>query len=170
MSLVQGFFAYFALALTALSLVEVTRRNPVHSVLWMLVLFVHMAGLYLFLNAEFIAAIQIIVYAGAILVLFLFVIMLLNLKQEETVSKYQDQWPVGAGAGGILAIFMIVIVGKFTVLPALGAYSIEAIKSEGSMMTIGKVLYTQYLLPFEIASIILLVAIIGAVVLAKKKL
>ena len=170
MSLVQGFFAYFALALTALSVVVVTRRNPVHSVLWMLVLFIHMAGLYLFLNAEFIAAIQIIVYAGAILVLFLFVIMLLNLKKEETEKKYQDQWPVGAGVGGVLALFLVVIVGKITVLPALGTYSIEAIKSEGSMMTIGKVLYTQYLLPFEITSIILLVAIIGAVVLAKKRL
>jgi NADH-quinone oxidoreductase subunit J len=156
--------------MTALSVLVVTRRNPVHSVLWMLVLFIHIAALYLFLNAEFLAAIQIIVYAGAILVLFLFVIMLLNLKKEETEKKYQNQWPIGAGVGVILAVFFVMIVGKITVLPPLGKYTIEAVKSEGHMMSIGKVLYTRYLLPFEIASLVLLVAIIGAVVLAKKKL
>ena len=166
----QIFFAYFAISMTVLSLLIVTRRNPVHSVLWMLVLFIHIAALYLFLNAEFLAAIQIIIYAGAILVLFLFVLMLLNLKQEETVDKYQRQWPISAGIAIAFAIFMIMIVGKITVMPPLGEYSIEAIKAEGSMMTIGKVLYTKYLLPFEIASLILLVALIGAVVLAKKRI
>jgi NADH-quinone oxidoreductase subunit J len=89
MTLPQIFFAYFAGMITLLGILVVTRNNPVHSILWMLVLFVHIAGLYLFLNAEFLAAIQIIVYAGAILVLFLFVIMLLNLKSEETVRKRQ---------------------------------------------------------------------------------
>lgn len=165
----QIFFAYFAISMTVLSLLVVTRRNPVHSVLWMLVLFIHIAAMYLFLNAEFLAAIQIIIYAGAILVLFLFVIMLLNLKQEETVKKYQGQWPISAGIAIVFAIFLILIVGKITVMPPLGEYSIEAIKAEGSMMTIGKVLYTKYLLPFEIASLVLLVALIGAVVLAKKR-
>jgi NADH-quinone oxidoreductase subunit J len=92
MSTPQAFFAYFAVAMTILSLLVVTRRNPVHSVLWMLVLFIHIAALYLFLNAEFIAAIQIIIYAGAILVLFLFVIMLLNLRKEETEKMFQKQW------------------------------------------------------------------------------
>jgi NADH-quinone oxidoreductase subunit J len=127
----QLFFIYFAVAMTVLSLLVVTRKNPVHSVLWMLVLFIHIAGLYLFLNAEFLAAIQIIVYAGAILVLFLFVIMLLNLKKEETVKKYQAQWPVGAGIGVILLVFLVSIVGKITVLPALGKYSIDAVQAEG---------------------------------------
>ncbi len=166
----QLFFAYFAAAMTALSLLVVTRRNPVHSVLWMLVLFIHIASLYLFLNAEFLAAVQIIVYAGAILVLFLFVIMLLNMKKEETEKTYQNQWPVGAAVGAIMVFFLVSITGKITVLAPPGEYSIEAIKSEGGVMTIGKVLYTQYLLPFEIASVVLLVAIIGAVVLAKKRI
>jgi NADH-quinone oxidoreductase subunit J len=170
MTIPQLFFAYFAVAMTVLSLLVVTRHNPVHSILWMLVLFIHIASLYLFLNAEFLAAIQIIVYAGAVLVLFLFVIMMLNLKKEETVKKYQAQWPVGAVIGITLAAFLVLILGKIVVLPSLGNYSIEAIKSEGSMMTIGKVLYTEYLLPFEIASVVLLVAIIGAVVLAKKRI
>ena len=121
-------------------------------------------------SGSYVAAIQIIIYAGAILVLFLFVLMLLNLKQEETAKKYQGQWPISAGIAIVFAIFLTMIVGKITVMPPLGEYSIEAIQAEGSMMTIGKVLYTKYLLPFEIASLILLVALIGAVVLAKKRI
>ncbi|NOZ70044.1 MAG: NADH-quinone oxidoreductase subunit J [Deferribacteres bacterium] len=166
----QWFFAYFAGMITLLSVVMITRRNPVHGVLWMLVLFVHIAGLYLFLNAEFLAAIQIIVYAGAILVLFLFVIMLLNLKKELTVRKVQKHWVLGAVVGVIFALFVVAVVAGISVLPPLGEYSIEAIRSEGSIMTVGKVMYTKYLLPFEIASLVLLVAIIGAVVLAKKRI
>jgi NADH-quinone oxidoreductase subunit J len=166
----QLFFGYFAIAMTVLALLVVTRRNAVHSVLWMLVLFIHIAGLYLFLNAEFLAAVQIIVYAGAIMVLFLFVIMLLNLRKDETEKKFQKQWPYGIAVGVVFAIFLVLIVGKITVLPPLGEFSIEAIKSEGNIMTIGKVLYTKYLLPFEIASVVLLVAIIGAVVLAKRRI
>jgi NADH-quinone oxidoreductase subunit J len=174
----QIFFGYFAVMMTVLSLLVVTGRNPVHSVLWMLVLFVHMAGLYLlhmaglylFLNAEFLAAIQIIVYAGAIMVLFLFVIMLLNLRKEETEVKFNQQWPLSAAAGIIFMIVLVLILGKITVVPQPGEYTIDAVRSVGSIMTIGKVLYTKYLLPFEIASIILLVAIIGAVVLAKKRI
>ena len=169
MTLIQFFFGYFAIMMTVLSLLVVTRKNPVHSVLCMMVLFIHMAGLYLFLNAEFLAAVQIIVYAGAIMVLFLFVVMLLNLKNEENVAKYQTQWPWGLTAGALFAMVLVFIVSKITVVAPLGEYTVEAVKSEGSMMTIGKVLYTEYLLPFEIASIILLVAIIGAVVLAKKR-
>ncbi len=166
----QWFFAYFAGMITLLSVVMITRRNPVHGVLWMLVLFVHIAGLYLFLNAEFLAAIQIIVYAGAILVLFLFVIMLLNLKKELTVRKVQQHWVIGAAVGAIFAALVVAVVAGITVLPPLGKYSIEAIRSEGGIMTIGKVMYTKYLLPFEIASLVLLVAIVGAVVLAKKRI
>ena len=170
MTLSQIFFGYFAVMMTVLSLLVVTRRNPVHSVLLMLLLFVHVAGLYLFLNAEFLAAIQIIIYAGAILVMFLFVIMLLNLRKEESENRFQKQWIFGIGVSALLVVFLIFIVSKMTVLPPLGEYSIEAIQSEGSLMTIGTVLYTRYLLPFEIASVVLLVAIIGAVVLAKRRI
>ncbi|MBI5408966.1 MAG: NADH-quinone oxidoreductase subunit J [Nitrospirae bacterium] len=166
----QVFFAYLAGMITVLSLLVVTRKNPVHSVLWMLVMFLHIAALYLSLNAEFLAAIQIIVYAGAILVLFLFVIMLLNLRKEETEKRFQNQWPFSVGVGVVLAIFSVSIVGKITVIAPLGQYTVEAVRSEGSVMTIGKVLYTDFLLPFEIASLLLLVAIVGAVVLAKRRL
>ena len=170
MTVPQIFFFYFATMMTVISLLVVTGKNPVHSVLWMLVLFVHMAGLYLFLNAEFLAAIQIIVYAGAIMVLFLFVVMLLNLRTEEKEFRLQTQWPTSLVTAVLLLVVLVSILGKITVLPELGKYSIAAIQAEGSMMTIGKVLYTQYLLPFEIASILLLVAIVGAVVLAKKRI
>ncbi len=169
MTLVQFFFGYFAIMMTGLSLLVVTRKNPVHSVLCMMVLFIHMAGLYLFLNAEFLAAVQIIVYAGAIMVLFLFVIMLLNLKNEETVAKYQAQWPWALAAGGLFTVFLVFILRKISIVAPLGEYTVEVIKSEGSMMTIGKILYTEFILPFEIVSVILLVAIIGAVVLAKRR-
>ncbi len=148
----------------------VTRKNPVHSVILMLVLFVHIAGVYLFLNAEFLAAIQIIIYAGAILVMFLFVIMLLDLKKEVTERRFLKPWPLGLVVAGTFMVFITAVLGKLTVFPEPGKYSIDRIQAEGMMMTIGKVLYTEYLLPFEIASLILLVAIIGAIVLAKKRL
>lgn len=166
----QLFFLYFAVMIIGGSILVVTRKNPVHSVLWMLALLVHIAALYLFLNAEFLAAIQIIVYAGAILVLFLFVIMLLNLRKEETEKKFQKQWLLSVIIGAVFIIFFVLILDEITVIPSPGQYTVKFIQSEGSIMTIGKVLYTEYLLPFEIASLILLVAIIGAVVLAKKKI
>ena len=89
----QIFFGYFASAIIIMSILVITRRNPVHSVMWMLLLFFHIAGMYLFLNAEFIAAIQIIVYAGAILVLFLFVVLLLNLREELLSDRFESSWP-----------------------------------------------------------------------------
>jgi NADH-quinone oxidoreductase subunit J len=161
---------YFALMITGLSVLVITRRNPVHAVLWMLVLFVHIAVLYLFLNAEFLAAIQIIIYAGAILVLFLFVIMLLDIREAETERRFLGLWPAGVLIVAGLMLLSIFVLRRIDVFARAGQYSIERIQSEGNIMTIGRVLYTKYLLPFEIASLILLVAIIGAVVLAKKKI
>jgi NADH-quinone oxidoreductase subunit J len=163
------FFGYFAAAIVLLSILVITRKNPVHSVMWMLLLFFHIAGLYLFLNAEFIAAIQVIVYAGAILVLFLFVVLLLNLREELQVNKFIGSWPAGLLiSAGVLAIIITVV--KSFVLGPTGKYSIEFIKAETHTKALGKLLYTDFLFPFEIVSLILLVAIIGAIVLAKKKM
>jgi len=164
------FFAYFSVVMVLSSVLVITRKNPVHSVLWMLILFVHIAALYLFLNAEFLAAIQIIIYAGAILVLFLFVIMLLNVKKEEAEKRFQKQGALSLIIGIIFLTFFLLLLSKISVIPSPGEYTVKLIQSEGSIMTIGKVLYTEYLLPFEVASLILLVAIIGAVVLAKRKI
>jgi NADH-quinone oxidoreductase subunit J len=162
------FFGYFSIVMIVLSLLIITRRNPVHSVLWMLVLFFHIAGLYLFLNAEFLAAVQLILYAGAILVLFLFVIMMLNLKEELTAERFIGEWPIGVALGISILMFIYFTISKFIQGPA-GQYTIEAIKRETHTKAIGKVLYTEYLFPFEIASLILLIAIVGAIVLAKKR-
>jgi NADH-quinone oxidoreductase subunit J len=163
------FFGYYATAIVLLSLLVVTRRNPVHSAMWMLLLFFHIAGMYLFLNAEFIAAIQVIVYAGAILVLFLFVVLLLNLREEVQDKRYISSWPVGVFVTGLLLVIVVTVLGAFVQGPA-GKYSVEVIRSETHTKALGRLLYTEYLFPFEIASMILLVAVVGAVVLSKRKL
>lgn len=163
------FFAYFAFAIVLLSILVITRKNPVHSVLWMLLLFFHIASLYLFLNAEFMALIQMIVYAGGILVLFLFAILLVNIKEELRISRFIGAWPTGLTfALGILIVILISI--RSFVLGQQGTYTIEFIKKESHIKALGKLLYTDFLYPFEIASLILLVAIIGAIVLAKRRL
>ena len=163
------FFGYYAVVITFLSMLVVTRKNPVHSVMWMLLLFFHIAGLYLFLNAEFIAAVQIIVYAGAILVLFLFVVLLLNLKEELKIDMLIGSWPA---AFVIVSVFFVIvsITLKSIVIAPLGKYSIAFIQQATHTKVLGQLLYTEFLFPFEIASLILLVAVIGSIVLAKRKL
>ena len=163
------FFGYYAVVITFLSMLVVTRKNPVHSVMWMLLLFFHIAGLYLFLNAEFIAAVQIIVYAGAILVLFLFVVLLLNLKEELKIDMLIGSWPA---AFVIVSVFFVIvsITLKSIVIAPPGKYSIAFIQQATHTKVLGQLLYTEFLFPFEIASLILLVAVIGSIVLAKRKL
>ena len=163
------FFGYYAVVIVFLSMLVVTGKNPVHSVMWMLLLFFHIAGLYLFLNAEFIAAIQVIVYAGAILVLFLFVVLLLNLKEELKIDRFIGSWPAALFITS--AFFVLVSIAlKSMVLGPSGKYTVAFIQQETHTKAIGKLLYTEFLFPFEIASLILLVAVIGAIVLAKRKL
>ncbi|MEW6587510.1 MAG: NADH-quinone oxidoreductase subunit J [Nitrospirota bacterium] len=165
----QLFFVYFAFAVVGLSLLVVTRKNPVHSVLWMLLLFFHIASLYLFLNAEFMAAIQVIVYAGGILVLFLFVVLLMNLREELRISKYIGAAPTSFTFAIGLLVTVFISLRSFVAAPP-GEYTIDLIKRETHINVLGKLLYTEFLYPFEIASLILLVAIIGAIVLAKRRL
>ncbi len=163
------FFGYFATAIIILSALVVTRRNPVHSVMWMLLLFFHIASMYLFLNAEFIAAIQVIVYAGAILVLFLFVVLLLNLREEIEEKRFIGSWPAGLMISAAILVGIITAVRSFVPGPT-GKYTVALIQQETHTKVLGEALYTVFLFPFEIASLILLVAIIGAIVLAKKKM
>lgn len=168
LTLPQLFFGYFAVVMVTLSVLIITVRSPVHSALLLLALFFHIAGLYLFLNAEFLAAVQIIIYAGAILVLFLFVIMMLNLKEELTAKRFIGEWPIAVALGTSIIMFIFFAISKFVQGP-LGQYSIEAIKAETHTKTLGRVLFSDYILHLEIAGIILLVAIVGAIVLAKKR-
>lgn len=168
MSISHLIFLYFAVMIIASSILVITRKSPIHSVLWMLFLFVHIAALYLFLNAEFLAVIQIIIYAGAILVLFLFVIMLLNLRNQDLKKRFQNLLPLSLIIGAALTTFFIFIFMTLSDKPIHITNDINP--SKDVTKAISDVLYTDYLLPFEIASLILLVAMIGAVVLAKKKL
>jgi len=167
--MVKFFFGYFAIMIILNSILVVTRRNPLHSVLWMLLMFFHIGGLYLLLNAEFLAAVQIIVYAGAILVLFLFTIMLLNLREEETAEPVVGGWPVGISVAVGLFIMILLVLGGFSVKP-WGKWSIQKINEVTNTKAIGQVLLTEHLLAFEIASVVLIVAILGAIILAKKRL
>jgi NADH-quinone oxidoreductase subunit J len=161
------FFGYFAAAITLISILVVTRRNPVHSVIWMLLLFFHIAGMYLFLDAEFIAAIQVIVYAGAVLVLFLFVVLLLNLRAEMRTERFIGSWPAGLLIAAALFVGIAAALRSFVLGPA-GTYTIDFIQKVTDTKALGQALFTEFLLPFEIVSLILLIAVVGAIVLAKK--
>jgi len=159
---------YFAAVIVGAASLVVVFRNPIYSALSLLVMFFHVAGLYVTLHAEFLAAIQIIVYAGAILVLYLFVVMLLNVKRDE---RYNQQGTVAVFLGVVLlteALLLVLSRGLTVAAPDPGPEG--AAKAVGNTESIGEVLYSTYLFPFEIASLILLVAMIGAIVLAKRHL
>jgi NADH-quinone oxidoreductase subunit J len=162
-------FAYFAFAIVLLSILVITRKNPIHSILWMLLLFFHIASLYLFLNAEFMAVMQIIVYAGGILVLFLFAVLLLNIREELRINRYIGAWPTGLTFALGLLVVILISIRSFVIAPP-GMYTIDLIKKESHVKALGKLLYTDFLFPFEVASLILLVAIVGVIVLAKRRL
>ena len=107
----QAAFYYLAAASVASAILAVTRKNPVHSMLWVLALFLHVAGIFLLLGAEFLAAVQVIVYAGAILVFYLFVLMLLDLPGEEARPRFAKHWPLAAAGGlGFVALIWLVHV------------------------------------------------------------
>ena len=162
------FFGYFSVVMVVLSILIITRKNLIHSILLMLLMFFHIAGLYLFLNAEFLAAVQLILYAGGILVLFIFVVMMLNLKREVMMERFSGQWPIAVFAGGAMLVLVLLTFSTLTPGPK-GQYTIETIQAQTHAAVLGKVLYTEYLFPFEIASLILLIAVVGAIVLAKKQ-
>ncbi len=164
----QFVFAYLALASVASALLAVTRRNPVHSMLWVLSLFMHVAGIFLLLNAEFLAAVQVIIYAGAILIFYLFVVMLLNLPDEEARPRFGRHWPFAALVGLSFAALAWLARTDVALPPAVEAAEREG-PPLGSVAGLGEGLFGPFALPFEIASLVLLAAIVGAVVLARKR-
>jgi NADH-quinone oxidoreductase subunit J len=162
------FFFYFAGVIVLTSFLVVALRNPVYSALSLLIMFFHVAGLYVTLHAEFLAAVQIIVYAGAILVLYLFVVMLLNVRQEQ---RYHPQVKLGVLLGlTVLVEVLLLAYYRSFAPPVLDAAPAGVVESMGNTESIGELLYSTYLFPFEVASLILLVAMIGAVILAKRDL
>jgi len=158
-------FAFLALICGFLVIANPFSRNPVTSAMFLVLTIVSLAGLFVLLHAFFLAAVQVLVYAGAVMVLFLFVIMMLDLKAEER-RRIKAFGLLGglASAGSILAIFLI----SLRQVAPLDAALSPAL--EGGTVRLGKLLFTQYLLPFEIVSVILLVAMVGVVLLSKKEL
>ena len=161
-------FFYFLASLTILSaLMVILSRNPIHSVLYLILTFFTLSGHYILLNAQFLAAVNIIVYAGAIMVLFLFVIMFLNIKQDHEESKTNLSKIAAAIVGGTVFVILIGAYRKSVIL----TFSGENFDSQvGMIENLGKLLFRDYLLPFELASILLLVAMVGAVMLGKREI
>ena len=169
MTLLTATFYYMATASVVSALLAVTRRNPLHSLLWVLALFGHVAGIFLLLEAEFLAVVQVIVYAGAILIFYLFVMMLLDLSDEDTQPRFGNHWPFAAGAGLLfVAIAFIAQLERSNMVGIRGTPSGEG-PLQGSLEGIGLALFGPFALPFEMASLVLLAAIVGAVVLARRR-
>lgn len=161
----QVAFYYLASASLASAILAVTRKNPVHSMLWVLALFLHVAGIFLLLGAEFLAAVQVIVYAGAILVFYLFVMMILDLSGEEARPRFGGHWPFAAAVGFSFA--------ALAWLAQADSFAPEKLGTDGPYMVnlseVGINLFGPFALPFEIVSLVLLAAIVGAILLARKK-
>jgi len=165
---------FFILAIVAVAagLGVIAQRSAVRSGLFLLVNFCCLAGLYLLLNAQFVALVQVIIYAGAVVVLFLFVIMLLGGERaEESPDLHKYQWIAGVLLGVLLLASIIwVLIPIGTSLDPAGSEWLGELVRSDNVREIGTALLTDFALPFELASMVLLVAIIGAVVLAKKRL
>ncbi|MGL6267289.1 MAG: NADH-quinone oxidoreductase subunit J family protein [Chitinophagaceae bacterium] len=153
-------------ALTLLgALMVVFSKNPVHSVLWLILVFFAISGHYIMLNAQFLAIVNLIVYAGAIMVLFLFVIMLMNMNSDTEPQKNKWLKIAGTFAGGSLLLVFVAAL-KDTEIRSRTLSGPEG--SIGLVEDLGRVLFTEYVLPFEISSVLFLSAMVGAVVLGKK--
>jgi NADH-quinone oxidoreductase subunit J len=161
-------FYLFATVTIASAVLVIFSRNPVHSVLWLILAFFNAAGLMLILGAEFIALLLVIVYVGAVAVLFLFVVMMLDIDFAELRSGFTKNLPFGIIIALVLLAEVIFAISAWRTGPALsGAAPPEA--TQPNIVALGQVLYSRFLYPFEIAGLILLVAMIGAIVLTHRK-
>lgn len=155
-------FAGFAIA-CAVSMVY--HKNPLYSAISLVGVFIALSCIYITLAAPFIAAVQVLVYAGAIMVLVVFVIMLLNLEEDRPLNRLRYLYAVGGGLGMILLVQTLFI---FYAVMKAPKQSVEAGQTAGKTLSIGQAMYTQYLLPIEIVGVLLLMAIIGGVVLSRR--
>lgn len=162
------FFFYFLSAMALISgVLVITRKNPVHSAIALIFTLLSVAGLYLMLYAPFVAGVQIILYAGGIMVLFLFVIMLVDVGRTQRESQFNKQWLVGIAATAALGVLFILVYARGrSVFPERAVQLPEQLNTQ----QVAVWLYGTYMLPFEVASLLLLVAIVGAVVMAKKRI
>ena len=159
------FFFLSALAIFSAIMVLVS-KNPVHSVLWLIAVFFAISGHYILLNAQFLAIVNLIVYAGAIMVLFLFVIMLMNLNAETEPQKHVWMTMAGVISGGCFLMVFVSLVRQATDMN--GKTALMNGGNIGLIKNLGKVLFSEYVVPFEITSVLFLSAMVGAVVIGKK--
>jgi NADH-quinone oxidoreductase subunit J len=164
-------FYTMAAAILGFAVLVISTRDTVHSVLFLVLDFLFVAALYVFLNAPFVAVIQVLVYAGGIVVLYLFVVMLVNLKRPP--EAHQDphrRTKLGFGMAAAVLLEVAAIATYTSANPAPAIAASAAMPVTGNTEQVGWLLYTSYLIPFEVASMLLLVAMIGAIILAKREL
>jgi NADH-quinone oxidoreductase subunit J len=161
-------FYLFATLTIASAIAVIFARNPVHSVLWLIVAFFNAAGLMLLVGAEFIAMLVVIVYVGAVAVLFLFVVMMLDIDFAQLRSGFTRNLPFGIIVALVLLAEIIIAVSAWQAGPALSGRHIPE-TSQPNIVALGQLLYSRYLFPFEIAGLILLVAMVGAIVLTHRR-
>ncbi len=163
MTIAAFFFYVFSFVTISSAVMVISARNPVHAVLFLILAFFNAAGLFVLLGAEFLAMILVIVYVGAVAVLFLFVVMMLDVDFAEFRSGFTRYLPVALAVGLVLMAELIFVAGGFATAPG----SVQAVTAEkiSNAQAIGRVLYTQYIYFFQLAGLTLLVAMIGAIVL-----
>ena len=169
MALTAGFFYLFAVLSVVAGVMMIVAKNPVHAVLYLILAFFNAAGLFVLLGAEFLAMILIIVYVGAVAVLFLFVVMMLDVDFAELKAGYMKNAPAGLLVGAVLLAELVGFAGSWGLNPGIASRVASPVPGAASAVTnteaLGLVLYTKYVYFFEAAGIILLIAMIGAIVL-----
>lgn len=168
MLIADAFFYLFATITVGASVMVISARNPVHAVLFLILAFVSSAGLFILLGAEFLAFILVVVYVGAVAVLFLFVVMMLDVDFTELRSGFLSYLPIGALIGIILLAELILVLGSWAITPEVAAHitaPTPPLNEVSNTQALGRVLYTKYVYFFEAAGVVLLIAMIGAIVL-----
>jgi NADH-quinone oxidoreductase subunit J len=166
MTLPLFFFYVFSIVAVASALMVIASRNPVHSVLFLILTFVNAAGLFLLAGAEFLALILVVVYVGAVAVLFLFVVMMLDVDFAEMRSGMLQYAPVGVLVGIVLLLELLLVAGSFVVSPEVAGSAVVPIDGGiENTRALGQIMYTRYVYLFQAAGAVLLVAMIGAIVL-----
>ena len=171
--IVQGMAFYlFAFVAIASAVMVISARNPVHSVLFLILAFFNAAGLFVLMGAEFLAMILVVVYVGAVAVLFLFVVMMLDINFAELREGFLQYLPIGALIGIILLAELILVFGSWIAIPETSAVAGAPIPPPGKVsnaLALGQLIYTQYIYFFQSAGLILLVAMVGAIVLTLRQ-
>ncbi len=166
MSAAQVFFYLFSTVMIGSAFMVIAARNPVHSVLFLILAFVNAAGLFLILGAEFLAMLLVIVYVGAVAVLFLFVVMMLDVDFAELKQGFLQYLPVGSLIGAVVLIELVLVLSSWSASSAsVGAAGAPTPSDVSNTLAIGRVLYTKYVYFFQAAGLVLLTAMIGAIVL-----